>query len=348
MALVQPSPSRVDHRAQQPALLRSCPVAAGGGEHHHALLDRLGRGGAARDLDLGRILEEGLGDALDLGRHGGRVEQRLPRGGREREDALDVRDEAHVEHPVGLVHHHDLDAGEQQLATLEMVEEPPRRGDQHVHAAVDQQILLLEGHAADQQRLGELEVLGVGVEVLGHLGRELARGGEHEAARHARAGAAAGEPGDHGQDEGGGLAGPGLGDAEHVAPFERGRDGVGLDRGGDLVAGLGHGLENLRIEVQVGEMGHQRPDFHGIGPLGVMGREGSGAPAAACGPFGPGLAEHMGGCAKERNGMGGIGAASTDAVAGGPMALRSLRQPTPGRQVVPPGRVVTTPAWRPS
>ena len=50
-------------------------------------------------------------------------------------DALDVGDEAHVEHAVGLVDDQDLDAGQQQLAALEMVEQAAGRGDQHVDAA---------------------------------------------------------------------------------------------------------------------------------------------------------------------------------------------------------------------
>ena len=69
---------------------------------------------------------------------------------------LDVGDEAHVEHAVGFVDHQKLDAGQQQLAALEMVEQPAGRGDQHVDAARQLHVLVVEGHAADQQRHGEL------------------------------------------------------------------------------------------------------------------------------------------------------------------------------------------------
>ena len=55
--------------------------------------------------------------------------------GVELEDALDVRNEAHVEHAVGFVDDHHLDAGEQQLAALEVIEQAAGRGDQHVDAA---------------------------------------------------------------------------------------------------------------------------------------------------------------------------------------------------------------------
>ena len=65
-----------------------------------------------------------------------------------------------------------------------------------------------------------------------HLGGELARRLEDQRARHARPGAAAFEQRQHRQHEGGGLAGAGLGDAEHVAPCEDVRNGLLLDRGG--------------------------------------------------------------------------------------------------------------------
>ncbi len=175
------------------------------------------------------------------------------------EDPLDIGDEAHVEHPVGLVDDHDLHAGEQQLAALEMVEQPARCGDQHVNAAVDELILFLEADAADQQRLGQLHMLGVGVKVFGHLGGEFAGGAQHQAARHPRAGAATGEQGDHRQNEAGGLAGAGLGDAEHVAAFERGWNRALLNRGRGLVARLFDGFEDFGAQVEFREFRQGMP-----------------------------------------------------------------------------------------
>jgi hypothetical protein len=129
---------------------------------------------------------------------------------------------------------------------------PARGGDQHVDALVDQLVLILEADAADQQRHGELVVLAVGLEVLGDLRGELAGGAEHQAARHARAGAALGQDRDHRQRSRRscrcrsgrcrGCRGP------------RGRGGSpGLDRGGGHVAGFGHGLHDLGIKVEIGK-----------------------------------------------------------------------------------------------
>ena len=132
-------------------------------------------------------------------------------------DALDVGDEAHVEHAVGFVDHQQLDAGHQQPAALVMVEQAAGRRDQHVDAAHQLGVLVVERDAADDQRDGELVLGAVFDEGFLHLRGEFARRLEDERARHARAGAALFQHGDHRQHEGRGLAGAGLRDAEHVA-----------------------------------------------------------------------------------------------------------------------------------
>ena len=113
------------------------------------------RGGLG-DLDAHRIVQELLGDAPDLRRHGGGEEQGLAGERHQLADALDVGNEAHVEHAVGLVDHQELDAGEQQPSALEMIEQTARRGDQHVDAARELGILIVERYAADHQRDVEL------------------------------------------------------------------------------------------------------------------------------------------------------------------------------------------------
>jgi hypothetical protein len=79
----------------------------------------------ARTSILHRVGRNWSARRSDLGRHGGREEQRLPRERQQLADALDVGDEAHVEHAVGLVDDEDLDAGQQDLAALELVEQRP-------------------------------------------------------------------------------------------------------------------------------------------------------------------------------------------------------------------------------
>ena len=82
--------------------------------------------------------QEGIGQAADLGRHGGREEQGLADLRQQRDDALDIGNEAHIEHAVGFVDHQDLDVVQQDAAAIEQIHQAAGRGDQHVDAAVEQ------------------------------------------------------------------------------------------------------------------------------------------------------------------------------------------------------------------
>ena len=136
--------------------------------------------------------------------------------GQARDDPVDGRAEAHVEHPVGLVEHEDLDAVERHGAAGHQVLEPAGRGDEDVGALAGLD-LLLEADAAVDGR--DLEAAGAGerLGLLDDLGGELARRGEHE-----RGGAAVGalEALDDRDRERERLARARGGLGEHVAPVE--------------------------------------------------------------------------------------------------------------------------------
>src|SRR5262245_52991117 len=206
-----------------------------------------GRDGGRRPryLHLYRIVQELLGDAPDLRRHGGGEEQRLAGERHELADALDVGNEAHVEHAVGFVDDEKLDAGEQEPPALEMIEQPAGRGDENVDATRELGILVVERDPADHQRDVELLAGAVFLEAFLNLRGELARRLEDEGARHSRARAAMLEHGEHRQREGRGLAGAGLGDAEHVAAREHVRYRLLLNGSGGGVAGRLYRGENF-------------------------------------------------------------------------------------------------------
>ena len=151
----------------------------------------------AGDFDAHRIVQERVGEAGDFRRHGRREEQRLAGERHQLADALDVGNEAHVEHAVGFVDDQDLDAGQQQLAAFGEIEQAARRRDEHVGAARDLGFLVAERDAADQQREIELVVDAVFGEGLLDLGGEFARRLEDQRARHARPGAALFQPRQH-------------------------------------------------------------------------------------------------------------------------------------------------------
>ena len=240
-----------DDGAQNRALFGKAAVFAGGLKLDQLLLDRGRGGGLARDLDLDRAGQEGVGDPLDLGGHGGGIKEGLAGEGGEGEDAFDVGDEAHVKHAVGLVHHHDLHAGQQQFAALVVIKQAAGGGDQHINAAIYQLVLFTKRHAADQQGLGQLGIFGIGFKVFRHLRRQFAGGGQHQRTRHPGLGAALTQQGDHRQHEACGLAGAGLRYAQHVAALQRVRDGLCLNGGGGFVAGFRHGFEHTGIECEV-------------------------------------------------------------------------------------------------
>jgi hypothetical protein len=195
-----------------------------------ALAGRRDRRGGPRHLHPHGVVEESVGEPVDFRRHGRGEEKRLARERYELDDPLDVRDEAHVEHSVGLVDDEEFDARQQELAALEMIEQPARRADEHVDAARDLGILVAERDAADQERDRQSMIDAVLVEALFHLRREFARRLEDERAGHAGPGATAFELCEHGKHERSRLARSGLRDAENVAASEHVRNGLSLNR----------------------------------------------------------------------------------------------------------------------
>ena len=180
-----------------------------------------------------------------------------------RQDAADVGQEAHVEHVVGLVEHHHLERAEVGVAPPQVVEEAAGTRHDDLGAAAQRGLLLgeadaaVDGGAAQARVLAELA--GLHVDLLGQL-----PGGRHDQGAQPAARAVQ-QTLEDGQDEGGGLAGAGLGQAQHVASLERGRQRALLDGGRVQVAcrsdaRLDAGIEVVRFESQRGSLlAHHRP-----------------------------------------------------------------------------------------
>ncbi len=201
-------------------------------DHPEALLGA--RGDAGRiDRDAHRVTQPGLHDVAPAGivgaRHGGREEQGLTVRGDHREDAAELRREAHVEHAVGLVEHEDAHVAHAGGVALDVVDEASGRGDDPLGRRAEAVHLLAHRRAAEDRRdaRGAARERAHGV---GDLLRELARGGEDEG----RGVGVRGEALQRGEHERGGLAGAGLRAAEEVTPREGHGDGGDLDgRRGD-------------------------------------------------------------------------------------------------------------------
>ncbi len=229
-----------------------------------ALADVRGRAGLALDRDLDRLAQVLLRDATDRRGHRRGEERDLARRGRLLEDPLDVVDETHLQHLVRLVEHEALDAAQVERAALDVIDHAARRADDDVRAALQARELRRVALAAvDRQHVEALDPRRVTLERLGHLDREFARRREHQGLRRAAPGDEATQ---HGQRESGGLAGAGLGLAQHVVAREEHGNGRGLDRRGRLVADLGQGLEHGGTQAQLGERRDDGIDdgwFHG-------------------------------------------------------------------------------------
>ena len=96
------------------------------------------------------------------------------------EQIADVLDEAEIEHAIGLVEHHHLDALEVEDMLLVVVDQASRRTDQDVDPARQFVALLLIAGAAIDHGRAQTRVLGQRQGVLVDLHRQLARRRQHQ------------------------------------------------------------------------------------------------------------------------------------------------------------------------
>ena len=140
-----------------------------------------------------------------------------------------------------------------QPAALGVVEQPAGSCDQHVDAARQLGVLVAERDAADQERDVEFLAGAVFVELFLDLGGEFAGRLQDQGAGHSGPGAALFQHGEHRKDEGSGLAGAGLGDAENVSAGQNMGNRLFLNGGRGGVAGGRDGGEHLVGQAEMGK-----------------------------------------------------------------------------------------------
>jgi len=199
-------------------------------------------------LEPARIVRVGAGEISDLAVQRRREEHRLASSREPRHDRVDLRTEAHVQHPVGLVEDEDLDLGKRQQPALGQILQPPGSCDQdlgilglprlaaHRHAAVDR----LDPQARSGSR---------GTQLVRDLRRQFAGRNQHEGG-----GSAAGTCAlDNREPERDRLARPGRRLGKHVAPGKRLGEHEPLDRERRLDAALGQRIHDLRAHAERAE-----------------------------------------------------------------------------------------------
>jgi len=200
--------------------------------------------------------QQAVGQRSDLVREGRREQQVLAAGGEQREDPADVADEAHVQHPVGLIQHENLDAAQVKCPLPDMIKQAARRGDQDIHTLPQRLSLRGDVDPAEDHRGGQRQVSAVNAHALLDLGGQFARRrqnqGAHEPARRRRV-CRRRQALQERQREGGRLAGARLRPRQHVAPLQDGWDGLGLNRRRRLVALVGEGAQEFGAQAERGE-----------------------------------------------------------------------------------------------
>ena len=200
------------------------------------------------DLNGHGVLQHRGGELADAVGHRGAEEQGLAFGVAVLGNAVDVAEEAHVEHAVRLVEDEDIQFAEVDVSQVHVADHATGCDNGDVDARGKGVLFAVEVTAAttavdgDAGGSGEIAEAFAGlVDLQGELpGRRDDEAFDVVSATglvdvvHRR------------KQERGGLAGSRLGDANQVAPFGDGRDGHGLDRGGDFEA---HGVETFLHRV---------------------------------------------------------------------------------------------------
>ena len=142
-------------------------------------------------------------------------------------------DEPHVQHPVGLVQHEDLQLGQVQQALSVQVRQAAWRGDEDLRSGLDGVHLGLLTHAAVDDYALQGQILAIALHLLLVLNGQLPGGGQDERPDGGLALFAGhrvlGEPLQDGHGKGAGFSRSGASAAQHVSAFQGRGDGASLD-----------------------------------------------------------------------------------------------------------------------
>ena len=204
-------------------------------------------------LDRDRVVQVLVGEAPDLGRHRRREQRRLAARRRQRQDPLDVLQEAEVEHLVGLVEDDEPARVKHQRVAGDQVLDPADGADDDVAAGAQLRLLGADRGAAEHGHDVDALALAVCAQGLRDLDAQLARRRQHEALNLVLGGIDVLE---HRQAERGRLARARLRLADYVGAVQQRRDRLLLDRARLLVAQVVDRVEQIRGEAEFSESGH--------------------------------------------------------------------------------------------
>lgn len=196
------------------------------------LTDGFGSGRDRRNFNFLWIAEDRPRECLDLRCHGRREEECLAFDRDNLEELLDIVDESHIEHPIGLIEDEYLDVRERNIPLIHEVEESSRSRDEDVDPLSESFGLISLLHPAKYHGLMESGVSSIRPETLLNLDREFASRSDDEGLDFSLSliwvflGIQELEDGDRKSRR---LPGPGLGTSEEVATREDRRNSRRLD-----------------------------------------------------------------------------------------------------------------------
>jgi len=184
--------------------------------------------------DAHGILQNLVGQLLDLRRHGGGEERDLARLRQtDLDDLTHLVGEPVAEHLICLIQHEDAEVAETQIATGCEIKDATRSADHDMRAAPDIPHVLVPRDAADREADIYLHIRTDGTDHGRDLLCELVGRSHHERLGLLEGGV---DPAQETDTECAGLAGTGLGLPENIALADKWEDCYGLDCGGLLEA----------------------------------------------------------------------------------------------------------------
>ena len=204
----------------------------------YAVIDVCGRALRRRHVDAHGLMQDRVRELLHVRRHRRREQHGLPLARQLGDDAADVADETHVEHAVGFVEHQHARRIETHVALFRMIEQTAGRGHEDIEARRERLDLRPLAHAADDDRVAQMQKASIGPDAVADLDGEFARRRQDQRTRGFRFAQLVpdAKPLQQRQRERGGLAGSGLRQTEQVLSVEQRRDGTRLDRRGLRIA----------------------------------------------------------------------------------------------------------------
>jgi len=219
-------------------------------DKEHLLVDLVDRRLVRRDGDVDRIFDHRHGQAQDIGRKRRREKLRVALFGQFSENALDVGEEAHVQHAVRFVQHKLLDFIEREVPLFHQVHQASGGGHDERGAAAERFHLGVLADAAEDHGKRNAEKLAVGRNAVRDLRGKLACRGKDQRARTAADGRfqVCGEAVQDRQQERSRLSCSGLGAAQQIASFKQMGDRLLLDRRRGEIAFLGDRVLQKRVD----------------------------------------------------------------------------------------------------